>query len=231
MITTKKPINKEDGEPVEQESGEKIQTYHEGNRFVFKKGDLEKVWGHPEQEVELVDSIEQIDKENPSSEEGNTLQDGYIETDLGNGQIQRGNLKNGKKDGVWEITDQNGNLWVRENYKEGISHGLSETYYLNSNKKLQGRDIWKEGKLITSETYHKNGQLREKGNYKNNSKEGLWVEYYENGQLREKGEYKNGWIYGLLECFDEQGNLERKEYLYLKQGQKVGFFGRLFSKD
>ena len=68
-------------------------------------------------------------------------QDGYIEVDLGNGQLKRGNIKNGKEDGVWEMTDPNGNLWVRENYKEGVLHGLSETYYLNSNEKLHGRNI------------------------------------------------------------------------------------------
>ena len=42
------------------------------------------------------------------------------------------------------------------------------------------------------ERYHENGQLWEKGTFKNGVQEGLFEEYYENGQLREKVTYKNG---------------------------------------
>ena len=43
-----------------------------------------------------------------------------------------------------------------------------------------------------SETYHKNGQLKSKENYKNGIKDGLSEWYYDNGQLGSKGDYKNG---------------------------------------
>ena len=33
------------------------------------------------------------------------------------------------------------------------------------------------------ESYYKNGQLKEKGTYKDGEWDGLWEEYYKNGQL------------------------------------------------
>ena len=46
--------------------------------------------------------------------------------------------------------------------------------------------------------YYENGQLMEKGiykdkgDYKNGKEEGPWVRYYENGQLESKGTFQNG---------------------------------------
>lgn len=57
------------------------------------------------------------------------------------------------------------------------------------------------------ETFYENGQLVEKGNFKNGKPEGLFEEYYDNGQLKTKGNYKNGEKDGLWETFDEEGKL------------------------
>ena len=40
--------------------------------------------------------------------------------------------------------------------------------------------------------YHENGQLKEKGNYKDGKKEGEWLSYHENGQLFTKENHKDG---------------------------------------
>ena len=40
--------------------------------------------------------------------------------------------------------------------------------------------------------YYKNGNLRLRGNYKDDLLHGLWKRYYENGQLMEEGNFKDG---------------------------------------
>lgn len=72
-----------------------------------------------------------------------------------------------KLSGVWEVCHTNGQLWFRENYKDGRPDGLWEYWY-------------------------ENGQLRYRRNYKDGKRYGLWEEWYENGQLSYRGNYKDG---------------------------------------
>ncbi len=61
-------------------------------------------------------------------------------------------------------------------------------------------------------SYHKNGQLQYKINYKDGKPEDGPTEwYYENGQVWGKFNYKDGKLNGLLERFHENGQLQRKE--------------------
>ena len=82
-------------------------------------------------------------------------------------------LKDGKKDGFWEVYFNNGQLHFSGNYKIG---------------KLDGFWQW----------YHKNGQLETKGNYNNGKKDGFWESFYPNGQFGGKGNFKDGKEDGLL---------------------------------
>ena len=60
-----------------------------------------------------------------------------------------------------------GQLWIKENYKNGKKHGVQ---------------VW----------YYENGQLWTKENYKNGKHHGLQEYYDENGQLEEIENYKDG---------------------------------------
>ena len=68
------------------------------------------------------------------------------------------------------------------------------------------------------ETYYENGQLEEKGTYKDGVQDGPFETYYENGQLWSKGTYKDGQIVGisdmdgLFERYWPNGNLRRKSF-------------------
>ena len=53
-----------------------------------------------------------------------------------------------------------------------------------------------------------NGQLKEKGYYKDGDFHGLSEYYYENGKLRMKINYKDGDFHGLFESYDESGQLK-----------------------
>jgi hypothetical protein len=90
----------------------------------------------------------------------------------------------GKKTGIWEEYWNNGNLYSKGSYKNGIKEGYWE--------------------------YYKDGQLDSKGSFKNGEWDGIWECYYSNGQLESKGSYKNGLRYGIWEEYYINGNLEFK---------------------
>ena len=69
--------------------------------------------------------------------------------------------------GLLKSYDENGNLWIERNYRDGKTNGISKQYYKNGN-------LWTE----TS--------------FKNNRWEGLRKIYYENGNLKSELNYKNG---------------------------------------
>ena len=43
-----------------------------------------------------------------------------------------------------------------------------------------------------SETFHENGQLEQRANFKDGKREGLWEEFDEDGNLTETRTYRNG---------------------------------------
>ena len=69
------------------------------------------------------------------------------------------------------------------------------------------------------ESFHENGQIEARTNYKNGLEHGLFESFYENGQLSWRVNYTNGERDGLQESFDKDGNLtETREY---KDGERI----------
>ena len=84
----------------------------------------------------------------------------------------------------------------------------------HENGQLKFKRNYKDGKLEGEWlVYYENGQLEEKGNYKDDKQEGEWLVYNENGQLEEKGNYKDGKEEGewLVYQYHENGQLEKTE--------------------
>tara|TARA_Y100001970_G_C14077134_1_gene772639 strand:- start:51 stop:1118 length:1068 start_codon:yes stop_codon:yes gene_type:complete len=223
--------------PVEQKGNEKIKTYHEGNRFVLKKGDLEKVWGQPEQEVEIVDSIEELEKEDSESGEGNILQD-----------VTR--MKNVLEKGTGspvEVKEEFGLttfLFDKEDKKkktsiEPIREGSEEDlYWGQKDDGIHTLTVYKDGKLNQIwehqdletlkkregfyQLFYTNGVLKRKGNLRDGELDGLNENFHENGQLFWRGNYKDRKEDGLFEVFYENGEQQlRGNY---KNGKKDGLF-------
>ena len=72
---------------------------------------------------------------------------GSVEYYYENGQLEsRGNLKDGKEDGLWEYYYENGELEDRGNYKDGKEDGLWEKYYENG--ELENRENYKDGEIV-----------------------------------------------------------------------------------
>lgn len=96
--------------------------------------------------------------------------------------LERGTIKDGRRQGLWEIYHSNGQLFIEVNYDNGLEQGPVTVFY-------------------------QNGRLWKKGNYKSGVKDGSWFEYGNNENLRIKSEYKNGIEEGLFEGFHENGQL------------------------
>jgi len=98
----------------------------------------------------------------------NELVTGIVEEFHENGQLRiRNNFKDGKRDGPWEWFHENGQLRVRGSYIEGELDGLYEWFY-------------------------NNGQSERRGTYRNGEPDGLWEWFDENGNLTETRTYRNG---------------------------------------
>jgi len=87
--------------------------------------------------------------------------------------------------------------------------GASIEYYENG--QLSEKGYFKDGKPHgLAEVYHENGQLMGKVNYKDGEQHGLFESYHENGQLEAKVNFKDGEQHGLFESYHENGQLEAK---------------------
>ena len=78
-----------------------------------------------------------------------------------------GELKEGKKDGLWLLYQQNGQLGTKAVYKNGLRNGLFEDYFSN-------------------------GCLGTKGNYKDGRFDGVWSYYSNECVLRMTETWKDG---------------------------------------
>ena len=156
-----------------------------------------------------------------------------------NGNIElEGTFKNDLKDGVWAQYYRDGNLIRKELYNNGeyvrrISLKESETSKkkLFVPRRLSGENSrwfeWNKDQPIVDgvqinqythdglktgmwEDYWDNGQLSNKGPYKNDLKDGIWEYYYENGQLNIEGLYKNNKRDGDWVFYYMNGNIENE---------------------
>ena len=105
----------------------------------------------------------------PASETNSGLNGEQI-TRYPNGQIKlKGNLKDGKKTGIWYAYYENGVKQSENEYEYDILNGKSATFYPS-------------------------GQLRYIGYFKNGKKDGLWEYYSKEGELQKSVTFKKGKI-------------------------------------
>lgn len=127
-------------------------------------------------------------------EDGNGLRDGkYIQYFLNGNRAALGQFKNGKKTGVWIITQND------ERYDITYGNGEKNGLY----------------------TYKRNGKIIEKGNYVNDKKQGKWIEreilsgsYFDG--------FKNGWWENLDGC-NCRKDPSKKYFWYEQEVTQDGF--------
>ena len=117
-----------------------------------------------------------------------------------------GSFKNGKKEGSWVSYYDNGQLYSKSVFKNGIRvKPYFEQFHENGEVWVRGTDF-KDGLMHGSyESYYPDGQLYEKGNYTKGERDGSWVEYWDSGRLKMKGDYENGKEEGFWVRYNEDG--------------------------
>lgn len=93
------------------------------------------------------------------------------------------NLKNGKRNGLYQEYYKNGQLKEEINYKNGKFDGLWKAWYENGNIKaeINYKDDIQEGETFS---YREDGSLFRNSNFVNGEYSGDGFEYYENGNTR-----------------------------------------------
>ena len=150
----------------------------------------------------------------------------YSEIYVNSGIVrQKGNYKNGKKDGVWidnrsrtnkrsakydngdKIESSsfftNGKISKLISFRDNKKHGVTKEYYLNGNVKSEFNF---ENGLECGEykRYYEDGTLREEGMSENDSAISR-KEYYDNGKLKSVAKRENG-AWETIERYDRSGN-------------------------
>ncbi|MFD0861268.1 toxin-antitoxin system YwqK family antitoxin [Sungkyunkwania multivorans] len=112
--------------------------------------------------------------------------------------ISKGKMRGKLRIGEWLYYHQNSDLIMnKENYKDGVLHGLSQVYY-------------------------KNGQLLEELHYEDGVLQGAYAKYYPNGQLDHKFVYVDGKIEGPVIYYDVHGKkISEGNY---KNNKRVGIW-------
>lgn len=137
--------------------------------------------------------------------------------------------KNGKKHGVQKLFRSNGNLSAIAHFKNGLLSGKKEYFQMDGSRYLieHYKAIPKENKSVLDgvrKVYQNEEVLVDKTNYKNGQKNGRYWLYHPNGNLKEKGKYKNDLIVHKKKTYDASGTLLRDENFVIhtkEEGKKA----------
>ena len=88
-------------------------------------------------------------------------------------------------------------------------------------KDVLGNEYFERSDSVSFEIWHLNGQLKNRGTYKDRKLEGLLEEWYENGKLKARENYENGKLVGLVEQWYPNGQLCVRSHF--KNGLREGF--------
>ena len=106
------------------------------------------------------------------------------------------NYKDDEFDGLYTMTDPEGNIRLKMNYVMGVKEGLQEEF-------------------------HKNGNLRSRTEFKNGKENGIDELYddYGSGRLVVRSNFVNGLEDGLCEYLDEEGKVFKT--VTFKNGEEI----------
>lgn len=127
--------------------------------------------------------------------------------------VDNTNFKDGERDGVTEqYYNDNGNLRLKTNFKNGVIEGEYIVYYPNG--KILSKATYKKGNPIGEyKEYYDNGNLKLEGSFNESGQNGCWKFYSENKILKNIANFKDGALNGIKEDYYDNGNLwTRKEF-------------------
>ena len=126
----------------------------------------------------------------------------------------------GRRQGEQLEYHENGQLALRQNYKNNLWHGLKEKW--NSDGVLIEKTEFKDGRLHgKEERWHDNGKKKSVTHFENGERSGLMEEWYENGTKRSEIMYHHDFRVGVSKTWHESSN-PKSEVSYTDEGQPDG---------
>ena len=120
---------------------------------------------------------------------------------------EQGKFRNGKKNGVWDYYFENGQLSATEVYKNGELNDETVGYTENGNVYFRGQ--YKEGLAVGEwlTYFYDSLQVSTKKTYRDDEENGLIYGYYTGGHLRYTAEVRQGKWNGLYTYYNENGTV------------------------
>ena len=132
-----------------------------------------------------------------------------------NGEIEsKGNFINGWFEGLWKFWYDNGQLRAIGEFEKTIE------------KRTYDNGIPKNGKTGFWVGYHKNGNKKTEGIYKDGLANGVFITWYENGQKEIEGFAINGLQNGHAKSWHKNG--EKRDETIFKKGKPNGKYYRWY---
>jgi len=131
--------------------------------------------------------------------------------------VEKGIIRDGKKDGIFMTYHPNGRIKTIGSY---VNDQLNGVYLeLSDREQVESKSNYLNGALHGPYATYKFGRPTLEINYENGVQEGPFNEYSDRGKLSKTGTFKNGKIHGTMKFFDDEENLTM-EFEY-ENGEKV----------
>lgn len=106
-------------------------------------------------------------------------------------RLSRSEIIDGQLNGVSEMWYPNGQLEVREHFKDSVSDGLREKWYENGARKSEAHIV--HGKIEgIFQSWHQNGELAERIPMKNGEPDGTALAFYDSGFVKAQTRVAHG---------------------------------------
>ena len=141
------------------------------------------------------------------NKEDSTYHGTYTKVDSTGILMEKGNFKKDTLQGIRELYYPDGQVKVRERYRNGQIDDLYEYFYPNGKVELQGYYI--NGEMYgVWRKYLDDGSLFEEVLMQKNEEMGPFTEYFKDGTIQAEGHYLHGPNEnGLLKLYNESGEL------------------------
>ena len=132
-----------------------------------------------------------------------------------------GTFINKEKDGKWLYYNTNGNLVAEENWEKGKKQGKFKIFSGKDGVLLE-EETWsnnlRDGQY---NAYYITGTLRIKMSYAKGKMHGGFENYYEDGTLWNKGQYKDDFRNGTWTAYNREGNETKEEEIEMGKVKKT----------
>ena len=121
-----------------------------------------------------------------------------VEERYRSGQMQRqGEIRNGKKHGLWTYWHENGQIGEKLEFEDGIMVGKWIRWHENGQMRREGECLRPDTVNELTRKKHRRLASRAGGGHQDTcARVGLWTQWYENGRWKSKREYRDGKAHG-----------------------------------